>query len=56
MAGASQKTILDLEEVKLVDRVAVRFLGHCESNGIDLLNCPLYIRKWIPRERDFNHA
>jgi hypothetical protein len=37
--------------VKLVDRAAVQFLGHCESNGIELCNCPLYVREWILREK-----
>jgi hypothetical protein len=46
-----QKTILDLDEVALVDRAVVRFLGVCESNGVELLKCPLYIREWILMER-----
>ena len=48
--GCTDKTQLDLDEVELVDRSAVRFLGLCESNGIELLNCPLYMREWILRE------
>ncbi len=44
--------VLDLEEVKLVDRVAVGFLARCESRGTKLVNCPAYIREWISRERD----
>jgi len=46
----SQQTILNLDEVTLVDRAAVRFLGLCESKGVELLNCSLYIREWILRE------
>jgi ABC-type transporter Mla MlaB component len=42
---------LDLTDVKLVDRSSVRFLIRWESEGIQLLNCPLYIREWISRER-----
>jgi anti-anti-sigma regulatory factor len=38
---------LDLEEVTLVDVGAVRFLGLCEADGIELLHCAPYIRKWI---------
>jgi anti-anti-sigma regulatory factor len=38
---------LDLEEVRLVDRGAVRFLAACETRGIELKNCPSYIRQWI---------
>jgi hypothetical protein len=38
---------LDLEEVRLVDREAVKFLAACEARGIKLKNCPSYIRQWI---------
>jgi hypothetical protein len=48
--NCAENTIIDLEEVKLVDRAVVRFLGLCESDGIELLNCALYIREWIFRE------
>ena len=42
---------LDLEEVTLVDVEIVRFLGTCEARGVTLLNCSLYIRDWIGKER-----
>jgi hypothetical protein len=42
---------LDLEDVNLLDRPSVRFLMRCESQGIQLVNCPLYIQEWISRER-----
>ena len=38
---------LDLEEVRLVDREAVGYLAACEANGIELKNCPAYVRKWL---------
>jgi hypothetical protein len=38
---------LDLKEVRLVDREAVRFLGDCEARGIKLENCRPYILEWI---------
>jgi len=41
---------LDLEEVTLVDLDIVRLLAQCEANGIELLNCPPYIRNWISSE------
>jgi anti-anti-sigma regulatory factor len=51
--GASELTIsLDLEELKLVDVEAVRFLGSCEARGATLINCSPYIRDWIGKERD----
>jgi hypothetical protein len=40
---------LDLANVRLADYEAVRFLGDCEARGIELQNCPPYIREWIDR-------
>jgi len=51
IAAGSPKVIMDLNEVKLIDRDVVRFLGTCETNGIELSQCPLYIREWIDREK-----
>ena len=48
--GEDRCIVLDLKEVKLVDRDAVRFLARCIVNGIQLENCPAYIREWIVRE------
>jgi hypothetical protein len=42
---------LDLKDVNLLDRPSVRFLMRCESQGIQLVDCPLYIQEWISRER-----
>jgi predicted metal-binding protein len=44
--------VLDLEEVRLADRNAVRFLKACEAYGMSLENCPGYVREWIDREKD----
>jgi hypothetical protein len=44
------RTALDLREVVLVDRDAVRFLAHCEKAGIELRNCPAYVREWVRSE------
>jgi hypothetical protein len=49
--GETRDIVLDLEEVKLVDREAVRFLARWEADGAGLRNCPAYIREWITRER-----
>jgi anti-anti-sigma regulatory factor len=43
--------VLDLKDVTLVNREAVRFLADCEAGGAKLRNCPAYIREWIVRER-----
>jgi hypothetical protein len=50
--AASAPSALELKEVTLVDADAVRFLGSCETEGIQLLNCSAYIREWIVRERE----
>jgi len=42
---------IDLEEVSLVDSGAVNFLAVNEANGIELRNCPAYIREWVDQER-----
>ena len=43
--------IIDLKEVTLVDRDAVTFLALSETAGIELRNCPAYVREWVDRER-----
>ena len=44
--------VLDLRDVRLVDRDAVRFLALQEAKGITLRNCSAYIREWISQERN----
>jgi anti-anti-sigma regulatory factor len=46
-----RRIALDLRDLTLVDRDAVRFLERCEADSIKLKNCPAYIREWIARER-----
>jgi len=48
--------VLDLKDVRLVNRDAVRFLADCEADGGRLKNCPAYIREWIARERDGSYT
>lgn len=42
---------IDLKDVVLADHEAVKFLALCELNGVELRNCPAYIREWIKRDR-----
>lgn len=42
---------LDLQDLKLVDRDAVRFLCFVETNGTELRHCALFIREWIIKEK-----
>jgi len=44
--------ILDLRDVRLADRDAVKFLIGCEADGMKLESCPAYVREWMDREKD----
>ena len=52
MRNGDSPAVLDLDELSLVDAAVVRFLGGCEDRGLELRNCPPYIREWIKREKD----
>jgi hypothetical protein len=41
----------NLGEATLVDREVVCFLASQEMEGVELVECPRYIREWIARER-----
>jgi hypothetical protein len=47
---------IDLKNVLLVDREAVKLLAFSEANGTELSNCPPYIREWVTRERAETHG
>ena len=42
--------VIDLKNVLLVDREAVKLLALNETSGTELRNCPPYIREWVTRE------
>ena len=46
-----ERLIQDLGEVTLVDLEVIRFLISCEDSGVELVQCPPYVREWILRER-----
>jgi hypothetical protein len=43
--GEDHNLILDLGDVRLVNREAVQFLADCEADGAKLRNCPAYVRE-----------
>jgi hypothetical protein len=49
--GKRRPIVLDLKDLTLVDRVAVRFLESCETGGVTLQKCPAYVREWITKDR-----
>jgi hypothetical protein len=46
---------IDLQNVLLIDREAVKLLALSEANGVELRNCSPYIREWVTRERAETH-
>lgn len=51
MARAGSRIVLDLEEVDHIDVECVRFLNACKAEGVVVLRCSPYIRRWMVRER-----
>ncbi len=49
--AVGRSVVLDLREIRLVDRDAVRFLARCDLDGVKLQNCPAYIAEWIAKEK-----
>jgi hypothetical protein len=47
LVDAEEQVALDLKEVTLVDRDTIHFLARCEADGVDVRNCPSYVRQWI---------
>ena len=49
--ATGRRIVLDLKDLILADQDVVSFLVRCEADGIQLKNCPAYIREWVLRER-----
>ena len=49
--GDYRTIILDLRDLRLADRDAVRFLRGCKADGMKLENCPAYVCEWMDREK-----
>ena len=49
-ARIQQQLMLDLSEVTLMDRAAARFFAEQSKRGVELVNCPIYLKRWISRE------
>ncbi|MFL6446899.1 MAG: hypothetical protein ACJ746_04345 [Bryobacteraceae bacterium] len=44
---ARQRVFIDLSEVTLVDRKAVQYFANQPVEEVKLINCPVYLRRWI---------
>jgi anti-anti-sigma regulatory factor len=43
---------IDLSEVTLVDRKAVQYFSEQAGRNVKLVNCPIYLRRWINQVSD----
>ena len=49
---ARKKVLIDLSEVTLVDRKAVEYISEQAGEDIRVVNCPIYLRRWIRQVDD----
>jgi ABC-type transporter Mla MlaB component len=54
--SAAPMVFIDLSEVTLVDRKAVQFFSDQASPHVKLVNCPIYLRRWIAQVSDENES
>jgi hypothetical protein len=47
LAKETDSVALDLREVTLADREAVKFLATLDARGVELRKCAGFIREWI---------
>jgi len=51
IAEAASPVALDLQQVRLLDLDAARYLAAAERRGIELRHLPPYVREWVLLER-----
>jgi anti-anti-sigma regulatory factor len=49
--SSKRRILLDLSDLTLVDQDVVSFLRHSEAHGVELRNCPAYVREWMKQEK-----
>ena len=52
LAANRSPTTLDLDELRLADVDAIRFLVAAERQGVVLQNCAPFVREWMARETE----
>ncbi|HWW87030.1 MAG TPA: hypothetical protein VNZ26_25715 [Vicinamibacterales bacterium] len=52
LAASRTPTALDLDELRLADVDAIRFLAAAEQQGVVLQHCAPFIREWMAREAE----
>lgn len=48
---SGRHVLLDLNDLTLVDQDVISFLRNSEADGIELKNCPAYVREWMKQEK-----
>ncbi len=51
-AETGRTVVIDLSEMRLVDREGIRALAEYEAAGVRLEHCPQYARQWIDAESE----
>ena len=49
---ASGRIYLDLSEVTLVDRKAAQYFSQQAARDVRLVNCPVYLKSWLPKSSE----
>ena len=47
-----RRVYIDLSEVTLVDRKAVQYISEQSAEDVQVVNCPVYLRRWITQVSD----
>ncbi|MBV8550198.1 MAG: hypothetical protein JOY54_02780 [Acidobacteriaceae bacterium] len=50
--GAHQEVYIDLSEVTLVDRKTIQYFSARAAADVKLVNCPIYLKRWITQVSD----
>lgn len=50
--GLHRRVYIDLSEVTLVDRKAVQYISERSAEDVRVVNCPVYLRRWISQVSD----
>jgi len=48
---SNRAVYIDLSEVTLVDRKTVQYFSTQLARDVKLVNCPIYLRRWIIQEK-----
>ncbi|MBI2684722.1 MAG: hypothetical protein HYX27_00285 [Acidobacteria bacterium] len=46
-AGKSSRVIIDLRSLCLLDRESAYFLCGCSERGVQIVNGPAYVQRWV---------